>query len=442
MEKGYRLNAAPHKLARHRWGSVLAPLAECARRVTFALLWRLLCFAKPLELMRKITTASLAALIAALGAGCSEPTPPPEAPPLVEVATPLSQHVADWDDYSGRFEPVDAVEIRPRVSGPIESVHFEDGQIVRQGQLLFVIDPRPYAAELAHARAQVAGARAQLANADAELKRAQALLGNKLISEADAEVRTAAQLGAAANVAAAEASVQTADLNLSFTRVTAPLTGRASYRRLAPGNLVAADTTVLTTIVTEDPIRFLFDVPESALLKYKREAGGANLSRVDIRLQDETEYRWQGRVDFLDNALDRSSGTIRLRAVVDNPDGFISAGMFGQLRLFALQSFDALLVPDQAVVTDQTRQVVYVVDAEGVVGQKVVRPGRLIGGLRVISEGLAPQDRVVISGVQRARPGRRVSVKEGVVSAFPTGVSRGEDSTLTLPGDPSSGGEL
>ena len=290
--------------------------------------------------------------------------------------------------------------------------------------------------------AQVAGARAQLANADAELKRAQALVGSKLISEADAEVRTAAQLGAAANVAAAEASVQTADLNLSFTRVTAPLTGRASYRRLAPGNIVAADTTVLTTIVTEDPIRFLFDVPESALLKYKREAGGANLSRVDIRLQDETEYRWKGRVDFLDNALDRSSGTIRLRAVVDNPDGFISAGMFGQLRLFALQSFDALLVPDQAVVTDQTRQVVYVVDAEGVVGQKVVRPGRLIGGLRVISEGLAPQDRVVISGVQRARPGRRVSVKEGVVSAFPTGVSRGEDSTLTLPGDPSSGGGL
>ncbi len=390
--------------------------------------------------MRTRTTASITAIVAALGAGCSEPTSPPEALPLVEVAIPVSQRVADWDDYSGRFEPVDAVEVRPRVSGAIESVHFEDGQIVRQGQLLFVIDARPYAAELAHARAQVAGARAQLANADAELKRAQALVGNKLISEADAEVRMAAQLGAAAEVAAAEASVQTADLNLSFTRVTAPLDGRASYRRLAPGNIVAADTTVLTTIVSEDPIRFLFDVPESALLKYKREGGGAHASRVEIRLQDETEYRWEGRVDFLDNALDRSSGTIRLRAVVDNPDGFISAGMFGQLRLYALEPFDALLVPDQAIVTDQTRQVVYVVDAEGVVGQKVVRPGRLIDGLRAITEGLAPQDRVVISGVQRARPGRRVAVKEGVVSAFPTGISRGEDSTLTLPSDPSSGG--
>ena len=397
--------------------------------------------AKPFELMRKRTTASLAVTIAALGAGCSEPIPPPEALPLVEVATPLSERVADWDDYSGRFEPVDAVEIRPRVSGAIESVHFEDGQVVRQGQLLFVIDPRPYAAELAHAKAQLAGARAQLANADAELKRAQALVGNKLISEADAEVRMAAQLGAAANVAAAEASVQTADLNLSFTRVTAPLAGRASYRRLAPGNIVAADTTVLTTIVTEHPIRFLFDVPESALLKYKREAGGASSSRVEIRLQDETEYRWAGRVDFLDNALDRSSGTIRLRAVIDNPDGFISPGMFGQLRLFALEPFDALLVPDQAIVTDQTRQVVYVVDAEGLVDQKVVRPGRLIDGLRVISEGLTPQDRVIISGVQRARTGRRVAVKDGIVSGFPTGVSRGEESTLTLPGSSGNGSD-
>jgi RND family efflux transporter MFP subunit len=356
------------------------------------------------------------------------------------VATPLSQRVADWDDYSGRFEPVDSVDVRPRVSGAIQSVHFQDGQMVQQGELLFVIDPRPYAAQLAHAKAQVAGARAQLANADAELKRAQTLAEQRLVSEAEAEVRAAAQLQAAADLAAAEASVQTQDLNLSFTRVTAPLAGRASYRRLAPGNIVTADTTVLTTIVSENPIRFLFDVPESALLKYKRESDGARASPVEIRLQDETDYRWKGRVDFLDNALDRSSGTIRLRAVVDNPDGFISPGMFGQMRLYATKPFDALLVPDQSIVTDQTRQVVYVVDGQGVVGQKVVRPGRLIDGLRVIREGLAPQDRVIISGVQRARPGRKVTVQEGVVTAFPTGVSRGEDSTLSLPAAPSGGG--
>ena len=307
----------------------------------------------------------LPAFVGALCAACSKPAPPPDTAPTVEVATPLSERVADWDDYSGRFEPVDSVEVRPRVSGAIQSVNFDDGQVVKQGELLFVIDPRPYAAQLAHAKAQLAGARAQLANADAELKRAEALVKSKLVSEADAEVRMAAQLQAAADLAAAEATVQTQELNLSFTRVTAPIAGRASYRRLAVGNIVTADTTPLTTIVTQDPIRFVFDAPESALLKYKRESGGALSSPVEIRLQDETEYRWKGRVDFLDNSLDRSSGTIRLRAVVDNPDGFISPGMFGQMRLFATKPFDTLLVPDQSIVTDQTRQVVYVVDAAG-----------------------------------------------------------------------------
>jgi RND family efflux transporter MFP subunit len=389
--------------------------------------------------MRIRTTAALLALLAVLCAACSRPVPPPEAPPSVEVGTPLARRVTDWDDYSGRFEPVDAVEVRPRVSGAIQSVAFEDGELVDKGKLLFTIDPRPYAAELAHAKAEVAGARAALANAEAELKRAQALVGSKLISAADAEVREAAQLRAAADLAAAEASVQTAELNLSFTQVVAPLAGRVSYRRFAPGNIVTADTTVLTTIVTENPIRFLFDAPETALLKYKREANGAHASPVEIRLQDETEYRWKGHVDFLDNALDRASGTIRLRAVVDNPDGFISPGMFGQLRLYASEPFDALLVPDQAIVTDQTRQVVYTVDAEGTVGQKVVQPGRLLEGLRVIRAGLSPQDRIVISGVQRARPGRRVVTTEGVVTGFPTGVSRGENSTLSLP-EPNGGG--
>lgn len=383
---------------------------------------------------------AIPAVLAVLCAGCGRPAPPAPAPPLVEVATPLAKRVTDWDDYSGRFEAVDAVEVRPRVSGAIESVHFEDGQTVQKGDLLFVIDPRPYAAASAQAKAEAAGARAKLAQAEAELKRAKALVGNRLVSESETEVRLAAAQEAAAEVAAAEAAVQTADLNVSFTRVTAPIAGRASYRRLAAGNLVTADSTVLTTIVSQNPIRFVFDAPESALLKYEREADGARGSRVDIRLQDETAYRWKGRVDFVDNALDRGSGTIRLRAVVDNPDGFISPGMFGQLRLYATKPFDALLVPDQSVVTDQLRQIVYVVDAEGVVGQKVVRPGRLVDGLRVVLEGLDPQDRIIISGVQRARPGRRVAVREGVVTAFPTGVSLGEDSRLSLPGSSDDAG--
>jgi RND family efflux transporter MFP subunit len=374
-------------------------------------------------------SAALALLLAA----CSKPAPPPETLPAVEVALPLAQRVGDWDDYSGRFEAVDMVEVRPRVSGPIESVHFTDGERVRKGQLLFTLDGRSYAAQLARAKADLAGARAVLANATAEQKRAQQLVTTQLISQSQAELREAARLQADAGLASAEAAVQQAELNLSYTRITAPLAGRVSFRRLAPGNLVVADTTPLTTIVTEDPIRFVFDAPEAALLRYKREAAGARNSLVEIRLQDETEYRWKGRMDFIDNAMDRSSGTIRGRAVLANPGGFIQPGMFGQMRLFASQPFDALLVPDQAIVTDQTRQVVYVVDAAGTVDQKVVVPGRLMEGLRVIRGGLEASDRVVISGVQRARPGRKVQATEGQVTAFPTGVSRGVDSTLSLP---------
>ncbi len=382
---------------------------------------------------RYLRQAGLAIAVATCVAACGKAAAPPPAPPSVLVAHPLAQRVADWDDYAGRFEAVDAVEVRPRVAGAIESVNFKDGEMVKKGQLLFVIDPRPYEALLAHARADQARARAALANADAELKRAQSLAATQLVSQSQLELKAAAQLQAAADLAAAQAALETQTLNLSFTRVTAPIAGRASYRRLAPGNLVAADTTLLTTLVSEDPIRFVFDAPESALLKYKREAAGARTSPVEIRLQDETEYRWKGRMDFIDNAIDRSSGTIRARAVIDNPKGFISPGMFGQLRLFAAPAFDTLMLPDQAVVTDQTRQVIYVVDADGIVKQKSVRPGRLIDGLRVIRDGVSAQDRVIISGVQRARPGHMVTATESSVTAFPTGVSRGEDSQLTLP---------
>lgn len=389
--------------------------------------------------MIRITTAqpppvpAIALALALLCTACGKPPPPAPAPPSVLIARPLTKHVTDWDDYTGRFEAVESVDVRPRVTGAIESVHFKDGDVVKKGQLLFIIDPRPYAAPLARANADLARARAALANADAELKRAQSLASIQLVSQSQLDLRAAAQLQATADIAAANAALETQALNLSFTRITAPITGRASYRRLAAGNLVTADVTSLTTLVSEDPIRFVFDVPESALLRYKREAGGARTSRVEIRLQDDAQYRWKGHMDFLDNAIDRSSGTIRARAVIDNPNGFISPGMFGQLRLFATQPFDALLLPDQAIVTDQTRQVVYVVDTDGVVSQKVVRPGRLVDGLRVIREGVSAEDRVIISGVQRAQPGRKVKATEGSVSDFPSGVSRGENSQLTLP---------
>jgi RND family efflux transporter MFP subunit len=285
---------------------------------------------------------------------------------------------------------------------------------------------------MAKARADLAGAKAVLANADAELKRTEALIRDKLVSQAQADLRAAAQLQAAASLAAAEAQITTAELNLAYTRIQAPIAGRVSWRRLAPGNLVSADNTVLTTLVSESPIRFVFDAPETALLKYRR-AGKDQATQVDIRLQDETEFRWKGKLDFLDNALDRSSGTIRARATVANPDGFLSPGMFGHLRLYAAKPFEALMVPDEAIVTDQTRQVVYVIGPEDKIEQKMVQPGRLLAGLRVIRGGLEPADRVVISGVQRARAGRKVAVTNGTVTAFPSGVSLGETSTLRVP---------
>ncbi len=387
--------------------------------------------------MKRTITPLLCAALAALCSACAKPPPPPEQAPTVLVAPPLAREVTDWDDYSGRFEAMEWVEIRPRVSGAIESIHFEDGQTLQKGQLLFVIDARPYQAQVARARAQIAGAKAALANADAELKRAQALVETRLISQSQSELRVASQLQASADLEAAEAALSASALDLSFTRITAPIAGKASYRRLAPGNLVTADTTVLTTVVNTNPIRFVFDAPESALLRYKRDAqsasSGAKDSRVEIRLQDEKEYRWKGHIDFVDNAMDQRSGTIRGRAVLDNPDGFISPGMFGQIRLLGAKPYTALMVPDQAVVTDQTRQVVYVVNADSTVALKVVQPGKLIDGLRVIHSGIDANDRVIISGVQRARPGRKVTAQAGEVSAFPTGVSRGENSTLSLP---------
>ena len=276
-----------------------------------------------------------------------------------------------------------------------------------------------------------ATAEAALALADAELQRARTLVAGQLISRSQLDLRSAAQQQAAAAVAAAQASVQTQELNLSYTRITAPLSGRASWRRLAPGNLVTADSTVLTTIASVDPIRFVFDLPESALLRHQRSGADVRQREVDIRLQDDSEYRWKGRVDFLDNALDRSAGTLRARARIANPDGRLTPGLFGQLRLLAPKGQPALLIPDQAIVTDQTRQVVYVINDEGAVTQHVVQPGRLIGGLRVIRKGIEAQDQVVISGVQRARPGKPVTVQQGQISGFPSGVSLGDESRLT-----------
>jgi len=348
-------------------------------------------------------------------AGCKPKAPPAPPPAAVTVSTPLQETVVDWDDYVGQFIAVDSVDIRPRVSGYLQTVGFKDGSVVSKGQVLFQIDPRPYQAALDQAKGQQAHAEAAYANAQADETRGQTLLAAHAISQQAYDALVATERQDAADIVSAKATVQTAALNLDFTRVTAPMSGRISDRRVAPGNLVTADTTVLTNIVNLDPIRFAFTGSEALYLKQQRENARGEPLPVEIRLQDEPTYRWKGRLEFIDNALDGSSGTIRGRAVVDNPSQFLTPGMFGHMRLRGTQAYAALLVPDQAVTTDQTRQIVYVVDAGGVVHEKDVTPGALFDGLRVIRAGLAPSDRVVIDGIQRARPGQKVSPSNGAI---------------------------
>ena len=349
-------------------------------------------------------------------AACSNSSPPPAPPPTqVTVATPLQRQIVDWDEYIGRFEAIQDVELRPRVSGAIDQVLFADGQFVRQGQALFVIDPRPYRAALMQARAQTAKARATLANAQTELARAKTLLDAQAISKEEYEQKLAAVRTANADVAAGQAQVSMAELNLNFTTVRSPISGRISDRRVSRGNLVAEGTTVLTRVVSTDPIWFSFDGAESFYLKYLRQdkEGTRRSSRtapnpVEIQLADESGYRWHGRMQFVDNAIDSNSGTIRAHAVVANPDGFLTPGLFGRARLLGSGTYHAMLVPDEAIITDQTRKLVYVVGKDGKVAPRPVVTGPPIEGLRVVREGIAPTDHVVINGLTRLQPGMPV----------------------------------
>jgi RND family efflux transporter MFP subunit len=351
-------------------------------------------------------------------AACGGHGPPPASPPLVVVARPLQRQVEDWDDFVGQFESPSAVQVRPRVSGYVTAVRFKDGQDVRRGQMLFEIDPRPYAAAFDQAKANAAHASAALADAKGELQRSQALLAARATSQQDVDTRLAAERTAEADLAAAEAAQRTAALNLSFTRVIAPISGRTSDSKAMPGNLVTQDTTVLTSIVSLQPIRFRFTGPEAQFLKYKREGliGAGRPLPVRVRLQDEGDYRWSGELAFVDNSFDASSGVISAYALFDNPGGFLTPGMFGHLRMLASRPYAGLLVPDQAIVTDQSREVVYVVGPGQIVSQRQVEVGPLVNGLRVIRAGLSASDRVIIDGVQHARPGKPVTVRLGQVT--------------------------
>ena len=362
--------------------------------------------------------AGLAAVALASGlAGCAKKPPPPP-PPTVYVATPLQRKLVDWDDYVGRFVAVNSVDVRPRVSGYLVTIGFKDGQIVHKGQVLFVIDPRPYQAALNQAQGQEAHAVSALANAKVELARAVRLLADKAIPEQEYETRLATDQQAEGDLTTARGNVQTAALNLGFTRVISPLNGRVSDRRVSVGNLVAQDQTILTNITDLDPIWFTFDAAESFALKYENEAlsGQRPLSRtaanpVEIRLQDQSNYVIRGHMDFVDNTEDPNSGTIRARAVVPNPTLGLTPGMFGHLRLLGSGTYDGLLIPDNAVTTEQSDQIVYAVGPGGKVVQRKVTLGPLVDGLRVVRSGLAATDQVVVNGVERARPGSQVTAK-------------------------------
>lgn len=381
-------------------------------------------------------------------ASCAAKTPPAPPPPIVEVSKPLIKQIVDWDDYVGQFVAVDLVDIRPRVTGYLQSVNFQDGQTVRKGQLLFVIDPRPYQASLDQAKGQALHAEAALVNARTLFNRAALLLAAKAVSQQEYDTDAANVKQAEADVASAKASVRANALNLEFTRVIAPINGRISDRRVAVGNLITADATILTNIVDLDPIRFAFTGSEGAYLKYGREnAEGSRVSSrrqanpVEIKLQDEPTYRWKGKMEFVDNALDPNSGTIRGRAVLPNHDLFLTPGMFGHMRLLGSGSYRGMLIPDEAVQTDQSRQVVYVVDAKNIVRQKVVTLGPLSDGLRVVRGGLDVSDQVIISGVQRAHPGKPVTPRLGKI--IPPAPGSGPDPTayVTPPASSATGVE-
>jgi RND family efflux transporter MFP subunit len=339
--------------------------------------------------------------------------------PAVVVSAPLQREVVEWDDYIGRFEASNSVELRPRVSGEVTAVHFRDGQFVRKGQPLFSIDARTYSAALAEAQAGVATARSDLTLARSDLARALRLVEADAVAKSEIDALRARVNAANASLAAAQARVRSRSLDVEFSTVRAPISGRISDRRVDPGNLVAAGdgpaATLLTTINAVDPLYFTFDGSEGLFLKAKREGLGAG-AEVQIRLQDETGYRWRGTLDFTDNGLDPRSGTIRARALIQNPDGFLTPGMFGNMRLASGAKVKALLVPDTAVVTDQTRKLLLVVDAKNTVVAKPVELGPLIGGLRIVRGGLAPGDKVIIQGTQSAIPGGKVEPKPGKIA--------------------------
>src|SRR6266851_4170906 len=363
----------------------------------------------------------LVVLLAVTLSGCGEKPPPQAAagPPPVTVAQPTKRTVTDWDEFTGRFEAVEEVQVRARVGGFVTNVEFRDGAFVNTGDLLYIIDPRPFEAVAEQADGQLSDARAKGELAKRELDRGLTLVTTSAVSESVVDQRRQALQAARASEMQAEGALKAAKLNIEFTHVMAPIAGRVSRHLVSPGNLVQGSeggATLLTSIVTLDPIYIYFDVDEATYLRNnklwfegKRPSSRDTPNLVQVTLSGETKPSHDGKMDFIDNRLDVSTGTLRSRAVIPNHDLSILPGQFGRVRLIGSSPYEALLLPDTAIATDQSRKTVFVVKDDDTVEARAVVLGPLDDGLRVVREGLKPEDRVIVDGIQRARVGAKVT---------------------------------
>jgi len=367
--------------------------------------------------MKRIVFASLA--VAVLAAGCSQTAaqqgPPP--PPQVTVASVIERDVTEWDEFTGRLQAVDSVEVRPRVSGLVSAVRFDEGAIVRRGDPLFQIDPRPFQAEVDRLRAELNRAQATNQRAASELQTAERLRAENAIAKEEHDRRAAFAQESTAQTAAVEAALRAAELNLEFTQVTSPINGRVGRAIVTEGNLVSSgpgEATLLTTVVSLDPVYAYFDADEQIFLKYSASGHGArgrSGSEMPIRmaLANDEGFPRVGRMDFLDNQLDGATGTIRARAVFRNGDGQLTPGLFVRLRLAGTKSYRGVLIQDRAVGTDLSKKFVYVVGPKNDVQYRTVTLGPIVDGLRVVRSGLEAGESVIVNGLQRVRPGAQVT---------------------------------
>lgn len=379
--------------------------------------------------MGKTAMAALAAVLL-LAAACDDAGQNTQAagggaappPPAVTVAAPRVEPLIEWDEFTGRFDAVEDVVVRARVTGYVQEIHFEDGQLVEKGQLLFTIDPRTYEADVAAANADLVSAQAAQRLATDNLNRSEKLVSGRTISESTLDQARQAKASADAAVQAARAALARAQLDVEFTEVRSPITGRISDARVDVGDLVIGDNnpTELTRVVTIDPMYFTFELSERDYLGYQRSRLTGDMAearngtvQVELQLSDEDEWTRAGAIDFVDNTVNRGTGTIRLRAVVPNGDGVITPGLFGRLRLPGSPVYDAILVPDSIILSDQSQKLVLTVNKDNVVEAVPVRLGPRELGMRIIRSGLTPEHRIIISGVQKARPGMTVTPQEG-----------------------------